>query len=223
MRALQLAATPLDDMGNELLVNFSLQGFQPLDILFGFGPERIEDRLLFASCVDAPVNTKLFDCTVKTEPGRYHTDRPDDRGTIGVDLVGTRRKPVSAAGGDILAKGQHRHIGLARQIPDPLPDQRRLHGRAARGIDDESDGLGAFDGESLLQLRFHRLKRNSAPQTATGGNHAGKADHRHHGTALAPENQTRQHRPRPRHRHRRDAGCWQGDAPDGQGEADRRP
>ena len=223
MRALQLAATPFDHMRNELLVNFGLQGLQSGDILFGFGAEGVEDGLAFAGRIDPPVDSEPFDRAVESEPGRHHADGPDDRGTVGIDLVGTCGKPVSAAGGDILAEGQHRHIGLARQIPNPLPDQCRLHRRSAGGIDDESDGLGALDRESLLQLRLHRLERYAAPQTAPGGNHAGKADHRHHGPALAPEEQARQHRPRPRHRHRHDAGCWQADVPDGSGEAGRRP
>ena len=127
MRALQLAAAALDNMVDELLVDFSLKGFQPRHIFFRLGPERVEDHLALAGGIDAPVDTKLLDRPVKTEAGRHHADGSDDRGGVGVDFIGRCRQPIPTACRHILAEGKHRHIGLAGQITNPLANQRRLH------------------------------------------------------------------------------------------------
>ncbi len=69
MRALQLAAAPLDNMIDELLMDLGLKGFQPRHIFLGLGLERVENHLAVTGGIDAPINTNLLDGAVETETG----------------------------------------------------------------------------------------------------------------------------------------------------------
>src|SRR5690606_4204388 len=100
-----------------------LQGFQVLDLLFALRLERIEDRLVAAGGIDAPLDADLLEHFREAETARDDADGADDRSRVGKDLVAGERDHVAARGSDILDEDQHMLVLLSRKITDALEDQ----------------------------------------------------------------------------------------------------
>ncbi len=77
--------------------------------------------------------------SVEAEARADHADRAEERGLLAEDLVAGERQPIAARGRHILGKGDDRDALLVGQLADAAKEQRRLHRRAARRIDDDRD------------------------------------------------------------------------------------
>ena len=104
-------------------------------------------------------------------------DRPEQRGFLAKDLVAGERQPIAARGRDILGKGDDRNLFLLGELADAAIEQRRLHRRAARRIDDDCHGDQPGQPKRALDRRGMARQRDRVAACARQ-DHALKAQHR---------------------------------------------
>ena len=125
--------------------------------------KRVQHALIRPGGVHPALNPKFGDRLLKTEPGRDHPDRADDRAGISVYFITGQSDPIPAGRRDILAKHKDRNFLFTGELPDTLLDQVGLHRRAARRIDHQGHRLGPPAGERRLQPRGQRLQIEATP------------------------------------------------------------
>lgn len=170
----------------ERLVHVGLEGLQMGDPVLPLRREGVEQHLLVAGGVEAPFDAVALDQPMQPEAGRHHADGADDGAFVGPDLVRRAGQPVAARGRGILAEGEDRHLLLFRQIADPLGDQRRLHRRPARRVDDQRHRLLVLGREGALQQRGDAGQRQAGAERTALADDPGQADDGHQRPGLAP-------------------------------------
>ncbi|ABA47770.1 hypothetical protein BURPS1710b_2914 [Burkholderia pseudomallei 1710b] len=120
--------------------------------------ERIEEALVLARRMQAPLDAQLAHQAGEAEPVHQHADRADDARLVDVDLVRRRRDVVAArrahVGDDDVKR--LRRILLA-QPPDLVVDDARLHRAAARAVDLQHDADRARILERAVERRVDVL------------------------------------------------------------------
>ena len=130
-----------------------------------FRQKRVEQGFALPGGVEAPLDAEPLDQLVEAEARADDADRAEERGLLAEDLVAGERQPIAARCGHILGKGDDRHALFLGKLADAAVEQRRLHRRAARRIDDDSDGDEARDtrNASLDRRRVARQRHATAP------------------------------------------------------------
>ena len=87
MRPAKLAGAPRFHQRDEIVVDFALQFFQAVHVIWIFRQERIEHRLVFARRIEPPFDAKLGDQLIEAERAADDPNRPNDRMLIGHNFV----------------------------------------------------------------------------------------------------------------------------------------
>ncbi|MNS44730.1 hypothetical protein D3C72_771800 [compost metagenome] len=132
-------------------MDFDLKRLQVVDIAFLFRLEGIKDDLVLAGRIDTALHAELLQHFRKTETTGNDTDRTDDGGGIGDDLVAGKRDHVTAGGCNVLHEDQDLLFLLLGKLADAVIDHPCLHRRTAGRVERNGDGRRILDGEGLLQ------------------------------------------------------------------------
>ena len=151
---LEPVAAPFFHAVDELLVGGIQHLLPELGLLGLLRLERIEERLVLAGGIDAPLDTELLHGADETEAGRRHADGADQAGLVGVDLVGGAGDVVGAGGTQVADHRIDLDVRvLAAQATNLVIDIAGLHRTAARTVDPQDDPLGTLILERRAQGR----------------------------------------------------------------------
>ena len=112
----------------------------------------------------------------------------DDRAFIRVDLVGRTGDHVSARCRHVFSEGIDRQFLFLRQRANALVDERGLHGRTARRIDDERHRLHAPEREGRFERACDAGEVEPAAQGLRGADGAREPHHGDDGFRLPAGN-----------------------------------
>src|SRR5258708_4469910 len=145
---------------DELLLDLADHLLRVLAVLGVLGQERVEEILVLARGVDAPLDSQLVDGAGEAEAAHDHADRAHEARLVDVDLVGGDRNVVAARGAQVLDHGVEGRRGiLGAQAPDLVVDVARLDGTAAGAVDPEHHPLRAAVLEGAVERLVDLLRR----------------------------------------------------------------
>jgi len=155
-----------------------LKRLHTLDILVLCRAKRVQHGFIFTSSVNTPLNALTFHQFAKSKGCRNHTDRPDDRAAINVNLIRARCQPISTGRRNIFAKCVYLNFFLIRQASNACGNQGGLHRRTSGGIYHQRHSLGfALGKRAFNNGRKCSVIQASAAKTASTPNNAIQADH----------------------------------------------
>ena len=146
-------AAPLAHRRDKLLMGAVQYRLPELALLRGHLGKGVEERLVVAGGIDAPLDAQLIDGLLKAEAGVDDPDGAHQARRCGDDLIGTRGDIVGTTGADILDHRDDRLIAFAAQSHDLVEDALGLH-RAATGT---------------VDMQHHRLTRFRLPGSPEPG------------------------------------------------------
>src|SRR3974377_2250805 len=100
--------------------------------------------------MEAPLDAEPLDQLREAEARADDADRAEDRGFLAEDFVAGEREPIPPRCRHILGKGDDRNVPLLGELANAPEEQRGLHRRTARRIDDDGDRYEVGDAERPL-------------------------------------------------------------------------
>src|SRR5258706_6787422 len=146
---LQPLPAPLAHDADELLVDLADHLLRVLAVRRVLGHERIEEVLVLAGGVGAPLDAELFHGAGEAEAADDDADGADEARLVDVDPFGRHRDVVAAGGAQVLHHRVDRRVRvLGAQAPDLVVDVARLDGAAAGAVDAQHHALrvGVLEG-----------------------------------------------------------------------------
>jgi hypothetical protein len=162
-RLLQPRSPALPHDLDELLLDLADHLLRVLAVLGVLGQERVEEVLVLARGVHAPLDAQLVEGAGESEAAHDHAYRAHQARLVDVDLVGGDGDVVAARGAQVLdhrIQGRRRVLGA--QPPDLVVDVARLDGAAAGAVDAQHHALRAAILEGAVERLVDLLGRGLA-------------------------------------------------------------
>src|SRR5690606_10030475 len=149
---LQPIAAPLPDLVDELAMGGLQYGLPELPLILALGLEGVEKRLVLTRSIGTALHAQLVQRLDTAEAGGGDTDRTDQAGLVGVDLVRRCRNIIGTGRADVGDHGIQLDLRVQRAQPlDLIVHIAGLYRTATRTVDAQHHTAGLFVLEGPAQ------------------------------------------------------------------------
>ena len=140
-----------------------LQRCEARDIGRVLGEKGVEQGFSLAGSIEAALDAEPADQLGEPEARADDADRAEKRGLLTKDFVPGERQPIATRCRHILGERDNRNPLLVGELANAAEQQRRLHRRSARRIDDEGDRDEIGDTKRPVDRRGVAFQRDPTP------------------------------------------------------------